>query len=172
MDSTHLHLISNHFPLVGMAIGTLTLIYAMFAKTTPAIKNVALMIIVLSALTAIPAYFSGEGAEDTVENIAGINERYIEKHEDSGKLFAISIFVIGAFALLLLIYDRLKRKENKFLGYVFLLGCIIVCAFAINAGNTGGEIRHNEIRSGYSPSASADSNAENNATKADDGDDD
>ena len=172
MDSTHLHLLVNHFPLVGMSIGTLTLIYATFANNTRTVRNVALMIILFSAVAAIPAYFSGEGAEDTVENIAGINERYIEQHEDSGKLFAISIFVIGAFSLLILIFERLRKKENKYLGYAFLFGCLVVCGLAIKAGNTGGEIRHDEIRSGNSASADRSTIGESTMSNADDGDDD
>ena len=39
-----------------------------------------------AGLLAVPTLLSGEGAEDRVENIAGVSKVQIEAHEDAGRL--------------------------------------------------------------------------------------
>ncbi len=73
MNGAHLHLIGNHLPIVGIIIGTLVMIVGLILKKDQ-IKQTALGINIFSALTSLFAFFTGEEAEEVVEEIKGISD--------------------------------------------------------------------------------------------------
>lgn len=89
MDQVHLHLLLNHLPVVGVIMGVL--VFGFFTKQ-PWVKRSALFVILLSALFAVPAYLTGEGAEDSLERVAGFDEAFIGPHEDVATLY---VWIIG-----------------------------------------------------------------------------
>src|SRR5690606_9847198 len=90
--------------------------------------------------------FTGELAEDVVENLAGINETDIENHEHSAERLLWAIGVVGVLALFQLILELKEVKKLKW-GYTPLIIAIAISGyFAKDTGTTGGEIRHPEIR--------------------------
>ena len=72
MNDTHYHLIVNHLPIVGLLIGILVLIAGLVFNKTE-VKLTALGILIFSAITSIAAFYTGEGAEDILENLEGIS---------------------------------------------------------------------------------------------------
>ena len=72
MDWTHFHLMMNHVPVLGSIFGFVLLAWGMLRGSTE-IKKVALTILVLTALFAIPVYLTGEPAEETVEALPGVS---------------------------------------------------------------------------------------------------
>ncbi|MCI0564610.1 MAG: hypothetical protein MN733_39585, partial [Nitrososphaera sp.] len=68
MNLAHVHLLLNHFPVIGTVFGFLFLAYAM-AKKSEELKKVSLGIFVLIALIALPVYFTGEPAEEVVKHL-------------------------------------------------------------------------------------------------------
>lgn len=145
MNDAHLHLLVNHLPIVGLLIGALILIAGIFMNTSE-VKLTALAVLVFSALTSIPAFYTGEGAEEVVENIAGISETLIHKHEESAELFFTITLILGSLSLLGFILEFKKLKFAKYIIYLVLLTALADGILAKNAGTTGGEIRHSEIR--------------------------
>lgn len=146
MNDAHFHLVINHLPIVGVLIGFLVLLVGIFSKK-PQVKLTALGILVFSALTSIAAFYTGEGAEEVVENISGINESLIHTHEESAELFFTSMLVLGAVSLLTIF---LEVKRHKFSRYGFILALVLSAlsiVLAQSVGTSGGEIRHTEIRS-------------------------
>ncbi|HET7290515.1 MAG TPA: hypothetical protein VFJ67_08775, partial [Thermodesulfobacteriota bacterium] len=81
MNAAHWHLILNHIPLIGIGFVILLMIIA-FARKSQELKNVAMIFAVIVALWAIPAYLTGEPAEEVVEDMPGISENIIEEHEE------------------------------------------------------------------------------------------
>lgn len=151
MNTAHWHLMLNHFPMVGIIIGMLILVAGYLLKKNSVVKQVALGVFVFAALAAIPAYFTGEGAEEAVEHVAGISENTIEEHEDMGKTFAILSGVLGVFALLTLIADRKGHKASGVLYAIVFSLAVITSIYAKQLGTSGGEIRHPEISSDTAP---------------------
>lgn len=147
MNPAHFHLLLNHLPIVATIIGTLVLISGIILKNNTTIKQTALGILIFSSLTAIPAYISGEGAEEIAENLPGVSEQFIETHEDQGKLFLIANIITGIIATITLFLSIKKNNVSNMLFYVVLLIALINCFFAKQVGTSGGEIRHTEIRS-------------------------
>jgi uncharacterized membrane protein len=149
MNDAHFHLVVNHLPIIFPLVGVIILITGLIAKSE-AVKRTAYMVFSIGAITTIAAMTSGEGAEEVVENIKGISENYIEKHEDAAKLFALLSYVLGGLSLIGL-WASFKQKTFSSIVSIAVLGmAFIVLVFAKQTGTTGGEIRHDEIRSATS----------------------
>jgi hypothetical protein len=112
MNWAHVHLMLNHFPLVGIGFATLLLIVAMLRKSKELII-VALAFVVLVSLWAIPAYLTGEPAEEVVEELPGISEELIKEHEEKAEIAFIFVEVTGALALITLIARRYSDKLGR-----------------------------------------------------------
>ena len=147
MNDAHFHLVVNHLPIIFPLVGVVILITGLIAKSE-AVKRTAYLVFSIGAISAIAAMTSGEGAEEVVENINGISENYIEKHEDAAKLFALLSYVLGGLSLIGL-WASFRQKTFSSIVSIAVLGmAIIVLVFAKQTGTTGGEIRHDEIRGG------------------------
>lgn len=147
MNQAHVHLIVNHLPIMGVVIGFLVLVTGYFLKNTT-VKQTALGIFAFSAIGLLPAFLTGEGAEEVVEGVAGIDEAFIEEHEDQAKIFTWSVGILGALSLLTFYLEWKAKSISKTLYLVvFVLGLASIVTGRM-AGNSGGEIRHTEIRSG------------------------
>ena len=70
MDSTHIHLVLTHFPIVGILLGIAILASGLIIKNK-VLKNTAFVTFILMAIVAIPVFLTGEAAEETVEKIIG-----------------------------------------------------------------------------------------------------
>lgn len=156
MSAPHIHLILNHFPVVGAtaAAGLLTLAVLMRRDV---LTRAGLWALVVSAAVAVPVYLSGEGAEDVVEEL-GVAEAVIEAHEEAALLALVALLVLGAVgASALWLYRRRAEVPRRLvIGlWVLSLGAGLLVA---RAANRGGEIRHTEIRGelfGGAPSGEA-----------------
>ncbi len=145
MNDAHLHLAINHLPIVGLMIGILVLIVGAFLKA-PQVKATALGIFIFSALAAIAANYTGDGAEDIIENIPGISETFIETHEEYAEQFLTLILILGGASLITFFLSIKKWSIAK---YGYILVAILAITSIISAkyvGTSGGEIRHTEIR--------------------------
>lgn len=150
MNTAQWHLLLNHLPMIGTVVGTLILIAGFLLKNNETIKQTALGVFVFSALAAIPSFLTGEGAEELAEKLPGVSETFIETHEDLAKLFLIVMLLLGGLSLLTLWASMFKRKFASALFFLVLFLAIGTCVFAKQVGTSGGEIRHTEIRNGYS----------------------
>jgi len=145
MNDAHLHLILNHFPIVGIAIGLLVLIVGYLIKNQQ-VKGTSLGIFIFSALAAIAANYTGEGAEEIVEKIPGISESLIHDHEEYAEQFFTLSLILGGVALISLFLQIKKLGLVKY-GYILIIILAISSLVSANyVGISGGEIRHTEIR--------------------------
>ena len=75
MNDAHFHLVTNHLPVVGVLFAVLLLLYAAWRKSDEA-KTIAFGFSVLVGLLSMPGYFSGEGAEEFIEDLKKL--RYLK----------------------------------------------------------------------------------------------
>lgn len=146
MNNAHFHLIVNHLPIVGLLIGTLVLLTGLVVKKTD-VKLTALGVFVFSALTSIIAFYTGEGAEEVIENMAGISETLIHTHEEYAESFFSLTLILGGISFITFIAEAKKHHLSKYLIVLCLLVAIADGILAKYVGTSGGEIRHSEIRS-------------------------
>ena len=146
MNAAHWHLALNHFPVISVIVGTMILLFShIFLNRNKPVKNTALCIVVIAALTAVPAYFTGEEAEEMVEDIPAIVTGTIEYHEDLGKGFFIAVELLGLFAIGSLIAGFAKSKLSSIILLCTILAATGVSIFGLQVANSGGKIRHSEI---------------------------
>jgi len=145
MNEAHFHLVVNHLPIVGILIGLLVLVTGFLLKKSE-VKIMALGIFVFSALASMAAFYSGEGAEEIVENIPGISETLINQHEEVAELFFTVILILGGISLVMMFLEINKSKFSKYGFILVILLALAAGVLAKNVGTTGGEIRHTEIR--------------------------
>lgn len=149
MDATHVHLLLNHVPVLGTAIGLL-LLAAAVVRNSDELKKTGLVIFVVSALIVIPTYLTGESAEETVEHLAGVSESIIERHQDAALLSMVALEVLGVVSLasLLLLPLPQRRQVANRLAAISLVLSILTGGLMVRTANLGGQIRHTEIRQG------------------------
>lgn len=148
MNPAHLHLIFNHFPIIIPIIGFLVILVG-FAIRSELLKRTALGLFILGALFTLPAFGTGEDAEELIENLPGIEEKYIESHEEAAEIFAYLSYGLGVFSLIGFWANWKQKPLANSISVAVLLLAVVVLFFAKEAGTTGGEIRHPEIREGF-----------------------
>ena len=146
MDATHLHLILNHIPVLGLIGGFVILAWGTF-RSYADIQKTGLTILVVTAFAAIPVYLTGEPAEEVVEHLPGVSEQIIELHEDSALSSLVLAIVTGTIALVALFARRFASAKIAAAGvYITLILSLVAGAAMAYTANLGGQIRHTEIR--------------------------
>src|SRR5579863_9418420 len=152
MDLTHIHLLLNHFPTIGMIIGGGLFIVALIMKSND-LKRASLVVLLGVALLAIPTYMSGNGAQDAIKSLPGVSKSLIEAHEGAALVAIAFMLLTGAFAWLgLWQFRRLARVPNWNLAVILIL-TVVSFGLMARASNLGGEIRHPDIRAVQEPVA-------------------
>jgi len=146
MNASQIHLALNHVPLFFSVAGGLILLLG-FIRRADQLKTLSLYFMIIAALFTIPVYLTGKGTEEIVEQLPGISESLIERHEEMARIGLIVVFIAGIAALGTLM---IKKKP-------LLRPSLILCAFLSLASfgvlaqtaHLGGQIRHFEIRHGF-----------------------
>jgi hypothetical protein len=144
MNWAHIHLMINHFPVIGMIFTVLLLLYALMKKSEELTKA-ALGAFVLIALMTIPVYLTGEAAEDTVKKLPGVTETLIGRHEEAASVALTLMMVAGISSLAVLLLFRSRPLPKWFMIVILVLAFATSSVMGLTA-NLGGLIRHTEIR--------------------------
>ena len=146
MNPAHLHLALNHLPVVATLIATVLLGVALWRHADGVLRTGA-AVALGAALVTVPVYLSGDPAEDQVEDLSGVSEHAIERHEDAAGAAAVSVVVLGLAAAFCLVRYRSGAVPRPAAVSLVVLALVATALFARTA-NLGGEIRHPEIRGG------------------------
>lgn len=143
MNWAHLHLLTNHIPVLGTLFGLLLLTWGM-VRHNESIQRAALATFFVAALVAIPVFLTGEPSEDAVEHLVGTAESAIETHEDAAVLSLISVELLGLIAVLSVIWRR--AGLSRFVTRAALVVAVVTAGLMARTANLGGKIRHAELR--------------------------
>jgi len=146
MNPAHLHIVLNHFPVIGTIISIFVLLIGIFKKSDD-VKKAGILILILTALVTIPVYVSGDGAQAQIEgNYEDVDESFIDLHEDFALYSFIAMDIAGFVGLLaVFLYRKPKTIPNSF-AYIMLAVLLIVNGMMAYTANLGGKIHHPEIR--------------------------
>jgi uncharacterized membrane protein len=145
MNQAHFHLVLNHIPIIMPGVGLLVMLGGYMLKSET-VKRTAYSIFILGAIITIPAFLTGEGAEEIIEKVQGIDKQFIKQHERVADTFSILCYVLGGISLVGLWANWEQKQISKIIGLSTVVFSIAVLVFAKQTGTTGGEIRHSEIR--------------------------
>lgn len=146
MNELHLHLLFNHFPIIGSFFGLIVIAGGM-AINNAMVKRTGFALLILTALFTLPAFFTGEGAEEIVEGLPGMTHDIIHEHEEMAELSLWLAELMGIIAAITLMMDIKNHKSTKLMTVATLAINIICIGAMVRTGNSGGEIRRPEIRS-------------------------
>jgi uncharacterized membrane protein len=146
MNLAHLHLLLNHFPIIGTIVA-LGLFIGSFIGKNDDLKRSSLIIFAAIALISLPAFFSGIGAQRAIRKDPGVSAALMDRHEGAAMLAIFLMLITGALALIELWNRRRIVSEKLWSGNLLaiLLFSLLTTGVMARVGTTGGDIRHPEI---------------------------
>lgn len=139
-----MHLVFSHLPIFASIIGLLVLIHGMYTRNSQT-KMASYDIFIISGIGAATSYFTGEGAEEAVENLPGISKDLIHSHEESAELTMVIMVLLAIAAFIALIVTLKNNRNANWLATACLLIAFAGFIFSARTGWLGGKIRHSEI---------------------------
>ncbi|OOG73595.1 DUF2231 domain-containing protein [Flavobacterium sp. A45] len=145
MNDAHLHMVVNHFPIIGIIFGFGILIVGLILKNKTLI-NTSYVLFIVAAIFGAFSMGTGDGAEELVEDMPNIGKQIIHEHEELAEKLAILLYVLAGLSLAGLYLNFKKHSKAKPLSFL-ILSVVTVGLFLVQkVGTSGGEIRHTEIR--------------------------
>ena len=145
MNAAHVHLMLNHFPIVGMVFAIPLLLMA-WGRKSEDLSRAAFCLVSITGLIAVATFLTGEPAEDAVKHLPGISKQSIELHEEAAEK---AIWFVGGAALAAMVSLVLGFK-NKVMPRRALLLVTALCAASMGVlawtNNLGGQISHVQLR--------------------------
>jgi uncharacterized membrane protein len=146
VNYAHLHLLLNHVPVIGSIVG-LGLFLVSFVGKNEDLRRASYIIFAGVALFTIPAFLSGFGAQQMIKG-PSVSDDLIRRHESSALLSLWFMEITGTLALIgLWQSQRTSRPTRGNVAAVLIFSLLTVILIA-RTGNTGGDIRHPEVRPG------------------------
>lgn len=158
MNDAHLHLVLNHFPIIGTILGLGILIAGIILKNN-SVKSTAYSLFIVAAVFAAFSMGTGEGAEEAVENLADVTMERIHEHEEMAEKLAIILYILGVISMVGIFLNFKNHTKAKLVSFIAVLVAIVAVFLAKETGTSGGEIRHTEIRSDNPNFIEADKNS-------------
>ena len=145
MNGAHLHLIVNHFPIMGLFFG-FGIVFTGLVLKNKSVINTGYVLFVIAAIFAMFSMATGEGAEELVEDMPNIGHHIVHEHEEMAEKLAIILYALGLVSIAGFYLNIKQNTKGRLVTIIALVIAIIGLFFAVNTGTTGGEIRHTEIR--------------------------
>lgn len=145
MNDAHLHMVVNHFPIIGTILGLGILIGGLVFKNN-SIKNTAYCLFIIAALFSFASMNTGEGAEEIAEKLPNVTDQIIHEHEEAAEKLAVVLYFLGAISIVGLYLNIKKNAKANIVSFLALTIAAVGVFLAQQTGTTGGEIRHTEIR--------------------------
>ncbi len=155
MNNAHLHLLVNHVSLFAVFFGGAALAVAIFRKS-PELKWSALGLFLLAGVFVWIASLTGEGAEELVEHLPGVEESLIHAHEEAGEWAQVATTILAALSAGFFFLVRARPRWAQKALWALLVVALWTSAVLARTAYLGGSIRHTEIRPGASTAASMD----------------
>jgi hypothetical protein len=143
----YIHILLNPMPIYGLSMGALALVIALLLRNRKA-QVLALLLVFLSAGSALPTYLSGQKAYHKVYLIADSGgQSSLDAHLHRAERLIYIFHGLTAAALSALLVP-IKWPKSAFpltaMTLIFALASLAAGAWIAKAG---GEVRHSEFRS-------------------------
>jgi hypothetical protein len=156
MNLAYMHVVINHFPIMGVPIGLGLLALGAYARNEP-IKRAALLVFVFVGLVTIAVFLLGRAGHESIEHLPGVSEAAVDAH---GAMAGAALLATELLALLsLVVFARyggpamLSRTPRAVVAapvpgwavaVVFVVGLVAAGVLGYT-GKLGGQIRHTEF---------------------------
>jgi len=146
---SHLHLLLNHFPTVGLTVAFALLIVSILSDSEAmrhdTMRPTALGVLFAIAVITLPVFTTGLAAEGAIEKVPGVSKAAMDAHENSALLAFVVLELAGVSAWFgLWRWRRTRRIPPGLTILTFVLSAISLGLMTV-AASIGGGIRHPEI---------------------------
>lgn len=143
----HLHIVLNHFPLIGSVFVLGLLIASAYMKNDD-MRRVSLILFVVLGLLAIPTYITGAAAGWAYQGRPDMSAQILAAHRDAALLAFTFLGLTGIVSWLVLWRERRYGRTSS-AGFiaVLVLGFIALLTI-IETGSLGGTVIRPELREG------------------------
>jgi hypothetical protein len=143
MNPVHVHLLLNHVPTIGFAIGLALFVIALLLRRSD-LRRAGLVIFFLAAAMTIATYVSGNDAREALKEKPDISDPLMQAHESAALVAFVFMQTTGFFSWIgLWIWDRSSRFARWNTGIVGTFATITLVLMS-RAAYMGGAIRHPE----------------------------
>lgn len=144
LDWPHLHVMTNHLPIIGFPIAAALLALGM-AKRSRDILGAAVALTIVVGAGSFVVKQTGERAEEALEELAWADHDRIHEHEEAGEKATIAALVAALVAAG--VGWRMRGQATVQLGAPGLLLALLLAVSGLMAwtGLEGGAIRHDEF---------------------------
>ena len=147
MNWVHLHLALNHIPVLGTLFVGIMLATAII-KRSEELKRMSFAWFVALTIVSIPIKFTGDFAHEAVEKSDRLPVAGVAAHEQSADQATTGMFLLGLVAAFGLYRGRRQRPIPGWVAGATMLLALMTFALMARTANLGGQLRHEEIRSG------------------------
>jgi uncharacterized membrane protein len=152
VNLAHLHLLLNHFPIIGTLVGVGLFLFSLVGKNDD-LKRAGLITLAVMALISLPAFFSGIGAQGAIQKITGVSAALIDRHEGAAILALLFMEITGALSVAGLWQSYKFSTPARWNVAAVLVFSLITVGLMTRVGTTGGDVRHPEIGDSSNPAA-------------------
>ena len=147
MNVAHIHIVINHLPIVGYFFSVFLITMSFYFRSQEGVFISAVLIMVISALGALAAYFSGSPSIKQIATLPGVGHKYINYHYKRARLATLFACLSGITAIACgAIVLKLGTPIPIYCYALMLISASITSFAMVFTGNAGGKIRHQEVR--------------------------
>ncbi len=142
----YLHLLLNHWPIHGLAMGMLALAIALLLRSRTA-QVVALLVLLTCALSIWPVVSSGQSSYKAIRGVADESGAdWLDEHLERAEKAAWAFYALAAAAGVALVAPRKWPRSSTPLTVLTFFVAAAALVSGAYVAHAGGKIRHPEFR--------------------------
>ena len=147
MNIAHIHIVINHLPIVGYFFSIFLITTSFYFRSQEGVIISAVLVMVISALGALAACFSGSPSIKQIAGLPGVGHKYISMHYSRAKIAVLFSCISGVIAVACGTVIIVSAAPVPIYCYALMMISSLITSFAmVFTGNAGGKIRHQEVR--------------------------
>jgi uncharacterized membrane protein len=143
-DGTHIHLMINHVPVIGLAVPIAFLLIDR-VRNNRKLEWLSLQMFVVFAVLTIPVYLTDSPASHKMREVPGISLEIIHRHSNAADFAFWTLEALGALSFWALYKFRSSESVPPRLTAALLALALAALSLMIWTANLGGKMRHPEI---------------------------
>jgi len=145
MNLAHVHIVINHIPSLGTAVGVALLVFSIMRRNNN-LKRISFQVLVAMALMALPTYMTGNAAQQIVNTKSDVTKGLIEEHQNAAMWTLGLMTITGTLAWFGLWQFRRFSRPGFGNTTAVLIFSLMTAVAILRTANLGGDINHAEIR--------------------------
>ena len=150
----YLHVLLNHLPIFGTALGALALGVALGLRSRPA-QITALVVVLVASASAWPVLVTGQQAYKPIRGLTDDDgSDWLDMHMDRAEKTICAFYLLAAVALAGLLAPRKWPRSATPLAVTNFALSLLCFGLAGYIAQAGGRVRHPEFRPEHQPAPS------------------